>query len=69
MGPDWNAKAESVPYVKFPSPQALNLYSYVENNPITGMDPDGYYLACQSAESALIVMQYPSGSRSENSLV
>jgi hypothetical protein len=23
-------------------PQTLNLYSYVENNPITGTDPDGH---------------------------
>ncbi|HSY36304.1 MAG TPA: RHS repeat-associated core domain-containing protein [Acidobacteriaceae bacterium] len=45
MSPDWSAKAEPVPYANLPSPQTLNLYSYVENNPITGMDPDGHYLA------------------------
>jgi RHS repeat-associated protein len=45
MSPDWSAKIEPVPYAKLANPQSLNLYSYVENNPITGSDPDGHYRA------------------------
>jgi hypothetical protein len=43
MSPDWAAKAEPVPYSKLDDPQTLNLYSYVRNNPLTGVDPDGHY--------------------------
>jgi RHS repeat-associated protein len=42
MSPDWNAKAQPVPYAKLDNPQSLNLYSYVLNNPLTGRDPDGH---------------------------
>jgi hypothetical protein len=31
-----------IPYAIPGNPQTLNLYSYVENNPITGTDPDGH---------------------------
>jgi hypothetical protein len=31
-----------VPYAKFGDPQSLNLYSYVYNNPLGGIDPDGH---------------------------
>jgi RHS repeat-associated protein len=42
MSPDWSAKAEPVPYASLGNPQSLNLYAYVRNNPISGMDPDGH---------------------------
>ena len=42
MSPDWSAKIEPVPYSKLESPQTLNLYSYVRNNPLTYTDPDGH---------------------------
>jgi RHS repeat-associated protein len=42
MTPDWSASPEPVPYAKLDSPQTLNLYSYVENNPLTGIDADGH---------------------------
>jgi uncharacterized protein RhaS with RHS repeats len=42
MSPDWSAKYEPVPYAKLDDPQSLNLYAYVLNNPLTGIDPDGH---------------------------
>jgi RHS repeat-associated protein len=56
MSPDWSAQVEPVPYSKLGDPQSLNLYAYVYNNPITGVDPDGHQLAspdrwgCQANE-------------------
>ena len=40
--PDWSEKPEPVPYANFANPQTLNLYGYVQNNPITAIDPDGH---------------------------
>ena len=42
MSPDWNAKAEPVPYARLEFPQSLNLYSYLLNNPMSGVDPSGH---------------------------
>ena len=42
MSPDWSAKEEPVPYAKLDDPQTLNLYSYVQNNPLVGVDKDGH---------------------------
>ncbi len=42
MSPDWSAKVEPVPYSKLDNPQTLNLYAYVGNNPLRGVDPDGH---------------------------
>jgi len=42
LSPDWSAKVEPVPYAKLADPQSLNLYSYVENNPLRTVDPDGH---------------------------
>jgi hypothetical protein len=42
MSPDWSAKEEPVPYAKLDNPQTLNLYSYVQNNPLKTVDADGH---------------------------
>ena len=42
MSPDWSAQEEPVPYAKLDDPQTLNLYSYIRNNPLTGVDADGH---------------------------
>jgi len=42
MTPDWAATPTPIPYAQMGNPQTLNLYSYVQNNPITGIDPDGH---------------------------
>ncbi|MGO9776931.1 MAG: RHS repeat-associated core domain-containing protein, partial [Terracidiphilus sp.] len=42
MSPDWSAKAEPVPYAKLDNPQSLNLYAYMMNNPLAGVDADGH---------------------------
>jgi hypothetical protein len=43
LSPDWSAKIEPVPYSKLDDPQSLNLYSYVRNNPLSRVDPDGHW--------------------------
>ena len=42
MSPDWSAKVEPVPYAKLGDPQSLNLYAYMLNNPLGGVDQDGH---------------------------
>jgi RHS repeat-associated protein len=42
MSPDWSAKEDPVPYAHLDDPQSLNLYSYVENNPLFKADLDGH---------------------------
>jgi len=42
MSPDWAEKPEDVPYSSLDNPQTLNLYGYVENNPLSKADPDGH---------------------------
>ena len=39
---DWAQKPEAVPYSKLDDPQSLNLYEYMRNNPLGGIDPDGH---------------------------
>lgn len=42
LTPDWAASPEAIPYANTALPQTLNLYAYVSNNPVTGIDPDGH---------------------------
>ena len=42
LSPDWSAKEEPVPYAKLDDPQTLNLYGYLRNNPLGGVDADGH---------------------------
>jgi hypothetical protein len=47
LSPDWSAKEEPVPYAKLDNPQTLNLYPYMRNNPLGGVDSDGHCDWCQ----------------------
>jgi RHS repeat-associated protein len=40
--PDWADKPEAVPYSDLSNPQSLNLYGYVNNNPLSKRDDDGH---------------------------
>ncbi len=42
MSPDWSESPTPVPYASLPYPQSLNLYSYVQNNPLKSTDPTGH---------------------------
>jgi len=48
MSSDWRAQAEPAPYSKLDDPQSLNLYTYVLNNPISGVDLNGHGVAFRS---------------------
>jgi RHS repeat-associated protein len=41
MSPDWSASPTPVPYASLQNPQSLNLYGYVNNNPLSRADADG----------------------------
>jgi len=60
LSPDWSAKEEPVPYAKLDNPQTLNLYQYMENNPLGGVDPDGHCDVCMQllTEAATSVSIY-----------
>lgn len=45
MSPDWAEEPEAVPYSSLDNPQTLNLYGYVNNNPLSQADPDGHCAA------------------------
>jgi len=42
MSPDWSENPEAVPYSNLENPQSLNLYNYVNNNPLSKSDPNGH---------------------------
>lgn len=43
LSPDWSVSIEPVPYAKLDNPQSLNLYIYVFNNPVSGVDLTGHF--------------------------
>lgn len=49
LSPDWSVQVEPVPYARLDNPQTLNLYVYLRNNPLAGVDADGH---CSAAEEA-----------------
>jgi hypothetical protein len=56
MSPDWSAKEDPVPYAKLDDPQTLNLYSYVQNNPLTRADADGHVAGVDDAAEGIIAV-------------
>jgi RHS repeat-associated protein len=42
LSPDWSASPLDIPYADLTNPQSLNLYSYVNNNPLSKVDKDGH---------------------------
>ena len=42
LSPDWSKNPQGVPYADFTNPQSLNLYSYIDNNPLSKTDKDGH---------------------------
>jgi len=52
QSPDWAASAEPVPYAKLVDPQSLNLYAYLRNNPLSGVDIDGHQIDCSGTNAA-----------------
>lgn len=42
LSPDWSDDPNPLPYADLNDPQTLNLYQYVHNNPLSGIDDDGH---------------------------
>jgi RHS repeat-associated protein len=42
MTPDWSDEPDPVPHANIHDPQTLNLYGYVQNNPLSRRDADGH---------------------------
>ena len=55
LSPDWSANVEPVPYAKLDDPQSLNLYDYVEGNPLASVDPDGHWFEDIDAMDAMSI--------------
>lgn len=46
LSPDWASNPVTIPFGNIADPQSLNLYSYVENNPLVRFDPYGHSKDC-----------------------
>jgi hypothetical protein len=57
MSPDWSKTPEGVPYADLSNPQSLNLYGYVNNNPLSKADPDGHCPWCPALAGAEILTE------------
>ena len=68
MLPDWSAVPQAIPYADMSNPQSLNLYTYVGNNPINGVDADGHDPASQNggAQCGSSVGQQGVGTRGQS---
>ena len=53
LSPDWSAKVAPVPYATLDNPHTFNLYAYMRNNPLDGVDPDGHCDWCQKVMNKL----------------
>ena len=65
LSPDWSEDPDSVPYANLENPQSLNLYGYVNNNPLSKTDADGHFMLvgteqcwCEQAARDLMGLWY-----------
>jgi RHS repeat-associated protein len=63
LSPDWSAKVEPVPYAKLDNPQSLNLYTYMLDNPLSGVDPDGHSTLVFDGNKHTITLYSKSGTK------
>ena len=68
LSPDWSAKLDPIPYAKLDNPQSLNLYAYMRNNPLGGVDPDGHW-SCTGANASGSACQAMAAIHAQNGLV
>jgi len=54
LSPDWSSRPAAVPYADLSNPQTLNLYEYVNNNPLSKADADGHCPPCVVAAVVII---------------
>jgi len=57
MGPDWTEDPDPVPYADFTNPQSLNLYSYLGNGVLSGIDSDGHGNCDQHTEMTVTTVR------------
>ena len=62
MSPDWSDPAQPIPYATLERPQSLNLYSYVENNPLSMIDDDGHSTVNFDGKAGTITVRGNDGS-------
>jgi RHS repeat-associated protein len=55
MSPDWSAVPVPIPFADITNPQTLNLYAYVQNNPLTRFDSDGHVVV----DKGVTYVNYP----------
>ena len=63
LSPDWSAKVEPVPYAKLDDSQSLNLYDYMLNNPLGGVDADGHSTFVFDGKAQTITLYSKSGQK------
>ncbi len=52
LSPDYSDGPEAVPFADLNNPQSLNLYAYVQDNPLGTTDPDGHHTeGCSTSSS------------------
>ena len=61
LSPDWSDPAQPIPYASLHRPQSLNLYSYVENNPLSQIDDDGHSTVIFDGQAQTITVRANDG--------
>nr|WP_242618417.1 RHS repeat-associated core domain-containing protein [Edaphobacter modestus] len=54
LTPDYSNEPEAVPFSDLSNPQSLNLYGYVQNNPLSNVDVDGHSVRCSDGNEATV---------------